>query len=123
MYPYGMIGNCQGSALVSGGGSIDWLCLPRPDSAPVFGRLLDPDGGAFLISSSGPAQTRQRYLPNTAVIETTFTLKDGSSFTLTDFMPRFERNGRVQRPLQIMRIVKPVSGLPSIRVACRPVSG
>ncbi|HEX3134208.1 MAG TPA: trehalase-like domain-containing protein [Planctomycetota bacterium] len=124
MYPYGMIGNCQGSALVGDSGSIDWLCLPRPDSAPVFGRLLDPNGGAFSIAPAGPMpRTRQRYLPNTAVIETIFDLPDGSRFSLTDFMPRFERHGRVHRPLQIMRIVTPLVGLPSVRVSCRPVCG
>ena len=123
MYAYGLIGNCQGSALVGSGGSIDWLCLPRPDSAPVLGRLLDPDGGAFVVAPTGPAQTRQRYLPNTAVIETMFDLPDGSRFSVTDFMPRYERNGRIHRPLQIMRIVTPLVGLPSVRVACNPVCG
>lgn len=124
MYPYGLIGNCQASALVSESGSIDWLCLPRPDSAPVFGRLLDPDGGSFVIAPTGPKpRTRQRYLPNTAVIETIFELPDNSRFALTDFMPRFERNGRVHRPLQLMRILTPLVGLPSVRVLCRPVCG
>ena len=54
MYPYGLIGNCQMSALVSDRGSVDWMCLPRPDSPPVFGRLLDPEGGHFSITSPTP---------------------------------------------------------------------
>lgn len=123
MYDHGLIGNCQALALVGADGAIDWLCLPRPDSAPVFGRLLDPDGGAFVISAAGPTTSRQRYLPNTAVLETTVVLTDGSSFMITDFMPRYERGGRVHRPLQLMRLVRPLVGLPSIRVRCRPVSG
>lgn len=123
MYPYGLIGNCQASALVSDTGGIDWLCLPRPDSAPVLARLLDPDGGTFLIAPPGPAKTSQRYLPNTAVCETVFELPDGSRFAITDFMPRFELHGRVHRPLQIMRIVTPMVGLASVRVICRPVAG
>ena len=45
MYSYGLIGNCQISALVHESGGIDWLCLPRPDSEPVFGHILDPHGG------------------------------------------------------------------------------
>jgi GH15 family glucan-1,4-alpha-glucosidase len=89
----------------------------------VFGRLLDPDGGTFLIAAAGPAKTRQRYLPNTAVMETVFELPDGSSFALIDFMPRYERAGRIHRPLQVMRIVRPLVGLPLVRVQCRPVSG
>ncbi|WP_230314426.1 trehalase-like domain-containing protein [Candidatus Contendibacter odensensis] len=40
MYPYAIIGNCQVSALVSERASIDWYCAPRPDSEPLFGKLL-----------------------------------------------------------------------------------
>ena len=47
MYPYGLIGNFQISALISDHGSIDWLCLPRPDSPPVFDRILNPKGDTF----------------------------------------------------------------------------
>src|SRR5262249_7267224 len=57
----GLIGNCQCAALVDRGGAIQWCCLPRFDSEPVFGGLLDPDGGRFLV---GPADGRvgtQRY--------------------------------------------------------------
>ncbi|MGH7253755.1 MAG: trehalase-like domain-containing protein, partial [Nitrospiraceae bacterium] len=41
MYRYGLVGNCHVAALVSDEGSMDWLCLPRPDSPPAFGRILD----------------------------------------------------------------------------------
>jgi GH15 family glucan-1,4-alpha-glucosidase len=48
----GLIGNCQCAALVDRSGAIVWCCLPRFDSEPVFGALLDPDGGRFLIGAA-----------------------------------------------------------------------
>jgi GH15 family glucan-1,4-alpha-glucosidase len=123
MYPYGLIGNCQISALVSRMGSVDWLCIPRPDSPPVFGRILDPDGGHFSIEAVGKAKVEQSYLPNTNVLKTEFELEDGSAFRITDFCPRFAQHGRMYRPIALFRMVEPLKGNPRIQVCCRPVIG
>lgn len=124
MYRYGLIGNCQSSALISDLGSVDWLCFPRPDSPPVLGRLLDPDGGEFSISpAAGGATGQQSYLPNTNVLITTVSLDDGSRFRITDFFPRFSDQERMVRPRALIRILEPVEGSPFLRVVCRPISG
>ncbi|HTB23379.1 MAG TPA: glycoside hydrolase family 15 protein [bacterium] len=123
MYPYGLIGNAQASALVSDQGSVDWLCLPRPDSEPVFGRLLDPEGGAFFIRPAGPFQSRQAYVPNTNLLTTRFDCPDGSAFQITDFFPRFAQYGRVYRPMALFRIVEPLAGQPRLRAQATPVDG
>jgi GH15 family glucan-1,4-alpha-glucosidase len=123
MYNYGLIGNCQASALIHTSGSLDWLCLPRPDSPPVFGRLLDPDGGHFSFETDGGATCRQVYLPNTNVLMTFVRGKDGAEFKITDFCPRFQQHGRVYRPMSIFRIVEPITESAQIRVVCRPVVG
>ena len=123
MYRYGLIGNAQGSALVSDEASIDWLCWPRPDSEPIFGRLLDPEGGHFLIAPAGPHKSSQAYVPNTNVLVTRFDCADGSVFQVTDFYPRFAQYGRVYRPLALFRIVEPLAGQPRLRIQVSPVDG
>ncbi len=126
MYPYGLIGNCQTSALIGLNGAVEWMCAPRPDSPPVFGRLLDPDGGHFSIASaisSAETKAEQRYLANTNVLLTTVILPNDDAFQITDFCPRFEQYGRIYRPAALFRLVEPLQGIPAIRVSCRPVSG
>ncbi|MGE5287242.1 MAG: glycoside hydrolase family 15 protein [Micromonosporaceae bacterium] len=89
---YGLIGDTRTAALVSPDGAIDWLCLPRFDGEPVFGRLVGgPNAGFF---RAGPAPTSpaaaspaagRRYLPGTTTLETTW--HSGSArLTLTDGM-------------------------------------
>lgn len=123
MYHYGLIGNCQASALISQTGTIEWLCLPRPDSPPVFGKLLDPSGGCFSIQAAGKYNSSQSYIPNTNVLVTVFEMEDGSKFKITDFCPRFRQYERMFRPNMIVRIVEPLEGAPSIQMHCDPVSG
>src|SRR5436305_12658613 len=70
---YGLLADCNSSALVDRAGSIDWLCLPRYDSDALFARILDPDAGHWSIRPAGEFTAERRYLPGTLVIETTFT--------------------------------------------------
>ncbi len=57
---YGLLADCNSAALVSREGSIDWLCLPRFDSAACFAALLgSPKHGRWLIA---PADFRARAL-------------------------------------------------------------
>ena len=119
----GLIGNCQVAAHVRRDGAIVWSCLPRFDSPPVFGALLDEkDGGRFSISPAVAALGQQRYLANTNVLETRFETSDGS-FRVIDFAPRFVQYERSFRPTKLIRIVEPISGTPRIRVLCDPILG
>src|SRR5690242_11171790 len=118
----GLIGNCQVSALVERSGSIVWCCLPRFDSEPVFGKLLDEGGGEFSIAPAAGGMGRQRYVANTNILETEFETPEGR-FRITDFAPRFMQNERMFRPTQLVRIVELLEGAPAIRVNCAPTLG
>ena len=55
---YAIIGNCESAALVGRDGSIDWLALPRFDSAACFAALLgDAENGRWKIAPKGVART------------------------------------------------------------------
>ena len=65
---YALIGDTRSSALVHRSGSIDWMCIPRFDSAPVFNRLLDKhQGGHFSVSCVGAHASDRRYDGTTLV--------------------------------------------------------
>ena len=121
------IGNCQASALVDRRGRFVWACVPRVDGEPVFSSLLDdnlPAGegayGFWEIDLEGGVSTTQRYLRNTPVLTTRHQDGEGNAIEVTDFCPRFQRAGRVYRPVAFVRIVRPVAGSPRIRVRLRP---
>jgi GH15 family glucan-1,4-alpha-glucosidase len=84
---YGMIGDTRSAALVSSDGAIDWLCAPRFDGSPIFGRLVGgPDAGTFRIMPAGRAAVAgRRYLGSTATLETRWTTDTGE-LTLTEGM-------------------------------------
>jgi GH15 family glucan-1,4-alpha-glucosidase len=118
----GLIGNCQYAALIDATGEIVWCCLPRFDSPPVFGRLIDPEGGGFRIGTADGARGEQRYVSRTNVLETTF-VTDRGRFRVTDFAPRFEQDGRMFRPSMLVREIEVLDGRPDVSVHCDPVLG
>jgi alpha,alpha-trehalase len=70
---YGFLSDCENSCLIAPDGSVEWLCLPRPDSPSVFGALLDRAAGNFRFGPSGTLVPHQRrYVPGTMVLETTW---------------------------------------------------
>src|SRR5690606_23730705 len=104
---YGLIGNMISAALVARDGSIDWLCLPRFDSAACFAALLGtPEHGRWKITAQGDqVSITRRYLPDTAVLETRFETAEGV-VTLTDCMPITEHEEKVD----VVRIVRGIRG-------------
>jgi GH15 family glucan-1,4-alpha-glucosidase len=69
---YAVLSNCRSAALVSTGGSIDWLCFPRFDSPSIFGRVLDVTAGHWSIRPVGDFRTTRIYVEDTMLLQTTF---------------------------------------------------
>ena len=120
---YGLLSDCHSAALVSGEGSIDWLCFPRFDSPSVFGRLLDPDAGHWSIKPAAEFDVRRRYLPGSLVIETQFATA-GGMVMVTDALV-FERHGRshdigTNAPHILVRVVEVTGGTVEMEADYRP---
>lgn len=118
---YGIIGNCRSAALVSSTGSIDWCCLPDPDSDAVFAALLDEKhGGRFNITSDENYRISQHYEGDTNVLITEFE-NEVAAFSLTDFMPRYKtEENQYFNPPEIIRLVTVQKGRPVITVIYDP---
>jgi alpha,alpha-trehalase len=88
---YALLSDRHCAALVSRGGSIDWLCFPRFDSPSIFGRLLGDEAGHWEIRAAGATQVTRRYLDRTMVLETTSRTPTGT-VTITDALAMGEGN-------------------------------
>ena len=132
---YALIGDTRAAALSSTGGSIDWLCLPRMDSDPVFGRLVGgPDAGHFSISPAGVRDVRRRYLEHSAVLETTWSTEAGEVVLIegmvldvsSSLMPQMALVRRLEfrgGPARVRVEFSPRLGLPGSRPRTRLTAG
>lgn len=77
---YAAIGDGRTVALIGARGQIDWMPIPDLDAAPVFARLLDGEsGGCIELCPTGEYTTSRRYVPDTNVLQTTFTTETGEA--------------------------------------------
>jgi GH15 family glucan-1,4-alpha-glucosidase len=111
---YALLSDLHTAALVSTGGSIDWLCLPRFDSPAAFTALLGDDekGHWTLAPAAGGMCTTRRYAGNTLVLETDWVTADGA-VRVIDFMPP-----RADAP-HVVRIAVGLDGEVAMRSALR----
>jgi GH15 family glucan-1,4-alpha-glucosidase len=120
------IGNCTVASLITPTGKHVWHCFPRLDGDPVFNALLAgeaPEAGFFDVVMLNFTASEQRYLPNTAIVETILRDKAGQSLRMLDFAPRYRRFGRMFRPPMIVRRIEPIAGRPLISLRVRPTFG
>jgi len=120
------IGNCQVSGLIDESASLVWGCVPRVDGDPAFCALLrgkdnSREPGAWRLQLVDQVSIEQRYLRNTPILLTKLQDAHGGAVHVLDFCPRFERSGRMYRPVAYARIVRPIAGSPRLKVSLRPM--
>ena len=102
---YALIGDTSTAGLVADDGSLDWLCLPRFDSAACFAALLgDESHGRWLLAPATRGRAvRRQYRRDTLVLETEFETPEGAARVI-DFMPVRDR------AIDVVRIVEGIRG-------------
>jgi len=120
------IGNCAVASLIDARGRHVWFCYPRLDGDPLCNALVNgeqPERGFMDVVLRDLAETKQRYLFNSAIVETILTDTHGGSVRLIDFAPRFRQYGRFFRPPMLVRRIERISGRPRIAIRVRPTFG
>jgi GH15 family glucan-1,4-alpha-glucosidase len=120
---YALLSDGHTSALVSRGGSVDWLPLPRFDSPSVFNRLLDDHGGHFQISMEHAEGSRRSYMDGTMALRTEF-LAPGGRLILEDLLALGEnKTGHelgADSPGALLRRITCPEGSVGVRVSYAP---
>src|SRR4051812_35747918 len=130
---YAFLSDCEHNALVAPDGTVEWLCIPRPDGPSVFAAALDRTAGSFRL---GPEDATvpggRRYLPGTNVLETTWMTKSGwlnvrDALLIGPWYHRDKRSDSHRRPPRdheaeccLVRTIKCLSGTVELNLQCAP---
>ncbi|MDI9918090.1 glycoside hydrolase family 15 protein [Rhodococcus sp. IEGM 1379] len=130
---YAFLSDCETSCLIARNGSVEWMCLPRPDAPSVFGAILDRSAGHFRIGPYGQnVPAARRYLPGGLILETTWQTETGwlivrDALVLGPWHNVTERSSTRRRtPTDwdaehiLLRTVKCVSGTVELEMSCEP---
>ena len=121
----GVIGNGSFGALIDREARVVWSCLPAFDGDPAFCALLSPrdhDGGDIGVELEDFERSEQAYVTNTALLRTVLHDRHGGAVEVLDFAPRWKQNGRIYRPVSVIRRIRPLSGSPRLRLVVRPLA-
>ncbi|MDT5195665.1 MAG: alpha,alpha-trehalase [Mycobacterium sp.] len=130
---YAFLSDCENSCLVSSAGSVEWMCVPRPDSPSVFGAILDRSAGHFRLGPYGvTVPAARRYLPGSLILETTWQTHTGWLIVRDTLVMGpwhdIETRSRTHRrtPMDwdaehiLLRTVRCVSGVVELVMSCEP---
>jgi GH15 family glucan-1,4-alpha-glucosidase len=114
---YALLGDTRTAALVSPAGSIDWMCWPRFDSDPIFGRLIDAEsGGSFALTVTDVIDAKRRYRNASTVLVTEWRTGTGTARTT-------EAMAMGTRAPVLIRILECLHGNVNARLTYRPRPG
>jgi len=101
---YALLGDTHSAALVSRGGSVDWLGYPRFDSPTFFAKLLgtDENGHWTLAPRTKDVRTTRAYRTGTLVLESEHHTPDGTVRVIDALVEGDHR--------RLVRLVQGVSG-------------
>jgi GH15 family glucan-1,4-alpha-glucosidase len=133
---YAFLSDCHTCALVAPDGSIEWMCVPRFDSASVFGSLLDRRAGAFRVGPYGLVVPESvRYTPGTMILETTWMTPSGwivvrDAMTIGPWHDEHADESSHTRPPtdcdadhMLVRTIECVQGHVQVEAVCEPMFG
>jgi GH15 family glucan-1,4-alpha-glucosidase len=131
---YAFLSDCETSCLIAPSGAVEWMCMPRPDSASVFAAILDRAAGSFRLNPMGvQVPAARRYLPGSLMVETTWQARTGwlivrDALTMGPWHNTETRSKTHRRPPTdydaehcLLRTVKCVSGSVDLSVSCEPM--
>jgi alpha,alpha-trehalase len=128
---YAFLSDSETGALLAPDGSVEWMCLPRPDSPSVFGSILDRAAGYFRVGPiDASVPLARRYEPGTNILETTWMTTSGW-LVVRDLLvmgPWREgpHEGRARPPSDdegqgmLLRCIECVDGRVDLEIICAP---
>lgn len=130
---YAFLSDCETTCLIAPNGSLEWMCVPRPDSPSVFGAILDRSAGHFRVGPYGVnVPSARRYLPGGMILETTWQTETGwlvvrDALVLGPWHNTKTRSKTHRRtPMDwdaehiLLRTVHCVNGVVELEVRCEP---
>jgi GH15 family glucan-1,4-alpha-glucosidase len=120
---YALLSDSHTAALVSRGGSVDWLCFPRFDSPAIFGRLLDDTAGHWTIRPAGEARVSRQYVERALVLQTCFETAGGKAIVTDALAVGPNERGHelgARAPHALLRQVRGIRGEVEIEIEYAP---
>ena len=130
---YAFLSDCETTCLIAPSGSVEWMCIPRPDAPSVFGTILDRGAGHFRVGPYGQFVPSQRvYRPGGLIVETTWQTETGwlvvrDVLVMGRWHNTDRRSGTHRRvPTDwdpehcLLRTIHCVSGVVEVDVNCEP---